>query len=298
MPYVAGSDGTQLFFSDWGDAGAPPVVFAHAWGLNAEMWRAQVPALLDAGFRCIAYDRRGHCRSDQPGHGYDLDSLAGDLAAVIGRLDLDGAVLAGHSMGAAEVVHYLARYGTGRAAGAFLSAPTTPALLRGEDNPDGMDEQAFGAARAAMRVDLGAFLTPSAARDYFAGSQEPSPALADWTLRQLMDTPLPVMLETHRTYTRADLRGELAGLRLPVLVLHGTADQSVPLALGGEPTAALIPGARLVALEGAGHGLYASEAARYNSELISFARRCLPAVTAQPSPGGNGLQPGGPAMAP
>jgi non-heme chloroperoxidase len=280
MPYTAGSDGTQIFFSDWGDAGSPPVVLAHAWGLTAEMWRAQVPALLDAGFRCVAYDRRGHGRSDQPGHGYDLDSLAGDLAAVIGHLGLDGAVLAGHSLGAAEVVHYLARYGTGRAVGAVLSAPAAPAPLRGVDNPAGMDEQAFEATRAAMRADFGTFLTPSAARDYFAGGQEASPALADWTSRQLMDTPLPVMLETYRTSACADLRGELAGLRLPVLVLHGTADRSVPLALGGEPAAALVPGARLVVFEGAGHGLYASEAARYNGELIGFARQCLAAVPA------------------
>src|ERR1700722_4969423 len=199
MPFVQTTDGTQLFTSDWGQATAPPVVFAHGWGLNGGMWSAQLPALLEAGLRCVTYDRRGSGRSDRPGCGYDLDTLADDLATVITKLDLSGALLVGHSMGAAEVVRYLTRHGRGRVAGVVLSAPTTSVLARGEDNPDGVDESLFEAARTAMVGDIGAFLAATPASDYFGEAYDVSPALAEWTRRQLIDTPLPVLLETQRT---------------------------------------------------------------------------------------------------
>src|SRR5262249_50705667 len=138
MPFVRTQDGTQLFFSDWGHPAGPLVVFAHAWGLSGDMWNAQLPALLEAGVRCVTYDRRGHGRSARPRNGYDLDSLADDLAVLLSHLDASGAVLVGHSLGAAEVVRYLSRHGSGRAAGAVLSAPTMPVLLRGPGNPGGV----------------------------------------------------------------------------------------------------------------------------------------------------------------
>jgi non-heme chloroperoxidase len=274
MPFVQTTDGTQLFTSDWGQPTAPPVVFAHGWGLNGGMWSAQLPALLEAGLRCVTYDRRGSGRSDRPGHGYDLDTLADDLATVVSSLELSDALLVGHSMGAAEVVRYLSRHGTGRVAGVVLSAPTTPVLLRGADNPNGVDESQFEAARTAMLADIGTFLAATSASDYFGDKYEVSPALAAWTSRQIIDTPLPVLLETQRTSSRADVRQDLAGLGLPVLVIQGSADRSSPLELTGRPTAALLPGCRLVVVDGAGHGLYTSAAARYNAELIDFARSC------------------------
>jgi non-heme chloroperoxidase len=278
MPFVETPDGTRLHVSDWGEITAPPLVFAHAWGLNGDMWNAQLPDLLDAGLRCITYDRRGHARSDRPRRGYDLDTLANDLAAILGHLDLSAVLLVGHSMGAAEVVRYLARHGTGRAAGVVLSAPTTPVLLRSADNPDGVDESLFEAGRAAMRDDIGGFVDAGPANAYFGTCREVSPVLRDWTRRQIVDTPLPVLLETQRTFSRADLRGELAGLDLPALVIQGSADRSTPLELTGRRTAALVPGSRLVVIDGAGHGLYTSAAARYNAELIGFARSCLAAA--------------------
>jgi len=272
MPYVRTQDGTQLFFSDWGHPASPLVVFAHAWGLSGDMWNAQLPALLEAGLRCVTYDRRGHGRSDRPRNGYDLDSLADDLAVLLSHLDASGAVLVGHSLGAAEVVRYLSRHGSGRAAGAVLSAPTMPVLLRGPGNPGGVDESLFQASRTAMCADIGAFVAATSASDYFGAGHQTSAGLADWTRRQIIGTPLPVLLETHRAFSRADLRSELSELRLPALVIHGSADRSTPLELTGQRTAALIPGCRLTVFNGAGHGVYASEAARYNAELITFAR--------------------------
>ncbi|GAA1667034.1 alpha/beta hydrolase [Fodinicola feengrottensis] len=276
MPFVTAEDGTPIFFCDWGSAAAPPVVLVHAWALNSDMWSAQVPDLTAAGFRCVTYDRRGHGRSDRPGSGYDLDTLADDLAAVLDCLDVSDALLVGHSMGAAEIIRYLTRHGTSRAAGVVLSAPMAPFLLRTKDNPGGIEESSFESARQAMRDDIGAFVDAAPWSDYFGASLEVSPALADWTRRQIVDTPLQILLETQRAFTRADLRQELAQFTLPTLVIQGSADRSAAIELTGERAAALVPGSRLVVMNGAGHGLYASGAGRYDSELIAFARDCLP----------------------
>jgi len=104
MPFATAADGTQLHFTDWGDPDAQPLLLVHGFGVSQTMWNNQVPAFLDAGLRCVTFDRRGHGRSDVPGRGYDLDTLAADIAAVAGHLDLRGAVLVGHSLGGAEAV--------------------------------------------------------------------------------------------------------------------------------------------------------------------------------------------------
>lgn len=270
MPFLTTTDGTQLFVSDWGPADRPPVVFAHAWGLTGDMWSLQVPDLVDAGFRCVTYDRRGHGRSDRSRGGYDLDTLADDLAAVIDTLDLEQAVLVGHSMGAQEVVRYLARHGTGRAIGVVLSAPATPVLQQGPDHPDGVPEAAFEAQREAIRRDIGAFIDATSLQDYF-GMAQVSQHLGAWTRRQIVSTPLQVLLETHRTYTESDLRASLAALDLPALVIQGSIDKSAPIEVTGRPTAALLPNGRLVTIDDAGHGVYASRAKIYNQELARFA---------------------------
>jgi pimeloyl-ACP methyl ester carboxylesterase len=270
MPYVETAGGIRLFYSDWGHTGDPAVVFVHAWGLHGGMWHYQVPAFLAAGRRCVLLDRRGHGRSDLPGYGYDLDTLADDLAHTLERLDLAEVVLVGHSMGAAEVVRYLTRHGRQRVLGVVLSAPTTPYLLRTDDNPDGIDEAAFEANRQALRTDVGATIGQTTSSDYFGPGYPLSEALADWTRRQIIDTPLPVLLATQEAFTTADLRAELAGLTVPVLVIHGSADRSAPIDQTGRRTSQAVPGARLVVIDGAGHGMYMSAAHRYNTELLMF----------------------------
>jgi pimeloyl-ACP methyl ester carboxylesterase len=234
------------------------------------MWSFQVPDLVDAGFRCVTFDRRGHGRSDQARSGYELDTLADDLGAVIDGLDLHGVILVGHSMGAQEVIHYLARHGTRRAAGVVLSAPATPILRQGPTHPNGIPEAAFEAQRTAIRRDLGTFVDATSGADYF-GAVEVSRHLDAWTRRTIVETPLYVLLETHRTYTRADLRDSLASIAIPALVIQGAADKSAPLEITGRPTAALLRNNPLVMIDNAGHGVYASQAARYNRELVRFA---------------------------
>jgi non-heme chloroperoxidase len=278
MPFLTTSDGSDLFFSDWGDPGGRPVVFAHAWALSGDMWHQQIPDLVEAGLRCVVYDRRGHGRSDRPGRGYDIDTLAADLAALVNHLDLTDAVLVGHSMGASEVVRYVTNSGTDRVAGIVLCAPTLPGLLRTEDNPDGIDRAVFEEDQRAMRDDIGAwmdrFTHDQFNAEYFGAAKPMSDDLGAWTRRQIVETPLIAALASRRSAVEANFRPELRRLGLPTLIIHGDADTSAPLELTGRPTAALIPGSRLVVIEGVGHGLYASAAARCNGELLDFIAAC------------------------
>jgi non-heme chloroperoxidase len=271
MPILTTPDGCDLFFSDWGERGGRPVVLVHAWGLSSDMWDHQLPDLVEAGRRGVVYDRRGHGRSDRPGGGYDLDTLADDLAAVLDHLDLTNVVLVGHSMGACEVVRYITRHGSTRVTGLVLSAPTLPALLRTEDNPNGVDASDWAAQWAAMRNDIGKWIAEGwTNEDYFGPAMPMSEDLWTLTRHQIESTPLVVLLACQKGFVEADFRAELGGLDLPTLVIQGDADTSAPLELTGRPTAAIVRDSRLVVIEGAGHGLYASAAALYNRELLDF----------------------------
>ncbi len=151
MSYIESGDGNRLFYKDWGSG--KPVVFVAGWSVGSDMWEYQLAPLAKQGLRCIAYDRRGHGRSDQPGRGYDFDTLADDLSAVLERLDLRDVTLVGHSMGCGEIVRYLSRHGSSRVKRIALLGPTMPFLLKTADNPDGIEPAAFEAARAAMLQD-------------------------------------------------------------------------------------------------------------------------------------------------
>jgi pimeloyl-ACP methyl ester carboxylesterase len=269
MPFIETSDGTALFVTDWGSG--PPLVFVHAWGLRSDAWDYQIPALTAAGLRCVVYDRRGHGRSDRPGSGYDLDTMADDLAAVIDHFDLTGVTLVTHSMGAKEAIRYLTRHGDARVDRLVLMAPTTPLLRASADNPEGLDAALVDANYAAVATDVTKWCADfEAAGPYFGNSAGGSPGLVDWTMRMIIDTPLQVLLQTLRTNTDADMRRELGNVRRPVLILHGDRDASAPLEITGRRTAALLRDARLIVYPGAGHGLYASDHARVNADIVNF----------------------------
>jgi non-heme chloroperoxidase len=276
MPFASAADGTQLHFTDWGEPDDRPVLLVHGFGSGQAMWSSQIPGLVDAGLRCITFDRRGHGRSDVPGRGYDLDTLAGDIAAVAGHLNLGDAVLAGHSLGAAEAIRYLTAHADGRIAGLVLSAPTAPALRRGPGNPGGIAPDVFRLARQAMRDDPGAAIQSVSTEDFLGPGHTVSALQSDATRRQFVDLPLQVLLATFDTNSAADLRADLAVIDVPTLIIQGDADKNNPLELTGRRVAELIPRATLVILDGAGHGLYRSKAGRYTTEIVSFART-LPA---------------------
>jgi pimeloyl-ACP methyl ester carboxylesterase len=268
MPFINTAEQVSLFYTDY--PGGRPVVFAHAWGLNGDMWSYQLPELMAAGFRCITYDRRGHGRSDRPATGYDIDTLADDLATVIERLDLSDITLIGHSMGTAEVVRYLTRHGAGRVARLVLSGTVTPMLLQTADNPDGIAEDAAAQSLAVMLRDIGDWMEMSGKAEYFVGEHRVSQQLSDWTMNTIAAVPLPILTQTSDAFMHADFRSELTTLTVPTLVVHGSADTSMPIDLTARKTAALIPDCRFITIDGAGHGLYLSESRRYNAALLEF----------------------------
>lgn len=270
MPIFTARDQTPLHYDDWG-TGAP-VVLVHGWTLCNEMWDYQLPALTQQGLRCVAPDRRGHGRSSRPGAGYDLDTLADDLAALLEHLDLRGVTLVSHSMGGAEVARYLARHGAARVARNVLISPSTPYLRRADDNPHGLDPALFDQLADALRSDRAAWFAANAPGFFGVGLPDcpASAATIDWGVRLCLATPLKIQLDTLRTYSETDSRPDLAAISTPTVVIHGDADHSAVLELTGRPTAALIRGARLEVYHGAPHGLFITHKDRLNRDLLGI----------------------------
>ena len=263
MPYLRTNDDVSIFYRDWGRG--QPVVFCAAWALSSVAWQYQMMSVLDGGFRALAYDRRGHGRSDDPGRGYDYDRLADDLATLLDRLDLREVTLVAHSMGSGEAVRYLTRHGSDRIARLLLLAPTTPYLLQTRDNPQGVPEQFFAERRDEWRRDFGQWILDN--EDPYFGAGSVSPLLRDWTKADMIATTLQAAIEFQDAATHTDFRAELSRIDVPTLVIQGDADASAPLPITGARTAELIPGAQLVVYEGAPHGLYLTHRDRLNADL-------------------------------
>lgn len=260
--------GVRLFHRDWGEG--PPVVFIASWSLPSDSWAYQMLALAEAGCRCVAYDRRGHGQSDDPGRGFDFDTLADDLAAVMEALDLRDATLVGFSMGGGEIVRYLTRHGAGRVARIVLIGSTTPMLVRAADNPGGIDPAVFEAfRRESLMRDFPGWIDDNMVP--FVTPDTP-PGLRNWVKEMALRSSAMALLGCHRAIASADFRAELRAVAVPTLVVHGEHDETCPLELTGKPTAALVPGARLALYEGAPHGLFLTHRDRLNADLLAFVR--------------------------
>lgn len=257
ISYIETSDGASLFYNDWG-AGRP-VVFSHAWGLNADIWEYQLTELTDQGLRCIAYDRRGHGRSSDPGRGYDYDTLSDDLAAIIERLDLADVTLVGFSMGSGEVARYLSRHGSSRIARIVLVGAMAP-------KPDG---GLFPGFIPGLKKDRPAFLAGGV--PLFIGSDTTvSPAMSQWVLAQFLRASPKAMIECMRAISASDLRADFGAIKLPTLMIHGGNDQVSPLDKTGKLTAAAIPGCELRVYENAPHGLVITHRDRLTKDMLAF----------------------------
>lgn len=260
---VTTSDGVRLHIKDWG-SGAP-ILFIHAWSMSSDFWEYQMYPLSMRGFRCVAYDRRGCGRSEDSG-GYDLDMLSDDLACVIDQLDLRDVTLVGHSLGGNEVVRYLARHGSAQVKRAVLVAGGTPPLLKRDDNPDGIDPAFFAAARAAYAANRAKWLEDNSGPFFVPDT---SPGIINWTRTMMMQSSFRAAAETQRTFAGTDLRPDLQKIDIPVMIIHGTADASIPIAFGRR-TQKYLRDWRMIEYEGAPHGLPVTHAERLTRDIAEF----------------------------
>ncbi|HEY2659972.1 MAG TPA: alpha/beta hydrolase [Caulobacteraceae bacterium] len=260
-------DGVELFYRDWGQNGDTPLVFLAGWGLNTDIWGALMQGLVENGRRCIAYDRRGHGKSSDPGGDYSFDRLADDLAAVLEGLDLTGVTLVGHSMGAGEIVRCLSRHGSDRVAKVVMVGAALPCLGWREDNPTGAPPEMLAQMRSVFMTDFPGWMAANA-RPFVA--PETSEATIDWVKAMMTQASFQALIETNRSLTAEDFRGELARLDLPVLMLHGDADASANLETSGRATERLLPQGRLEVYPGGPHGLMLTHKDRMRADIAAF----------------------------
>jgi len=261
----------ELYYEDHGTG--RPVVLIHGWPLSGKSWEAQVPALVEAGHRVVTYDRRGFGESSKPFEGYDYDTFAADLDALLTHLDLTDVTLVGFSMGGGEVVRYVSRYGTDRIHSAVLAAAVPPYLYKSDDNPDGgLDDATIESFQAGVTGDRFAFLEDFTENFFAAGDKGDLVSSAQKAFaRQIANVASPKgTLDCITAFGRTDFRGDVAKMTVPTLVIHGDSDGVVPFEVSGKRSAELIEGAELVVIEGGPHGINASHPQEFNTALVQF----------------------------
>lgn len=272
MPFVATDDDCDIFVKELGDG--PPVVLIHGWPLSADSWEDVGHAIAEAGFRVIAYDRRGFGRSEQTWDGYDYDNFADDLDAVIDQCEADGAAIVGFSMGGGEVARYLSRHGSSKVTRAALIASVVPFLLKTDDNPDGAPQEMFDGMIEKITEDRAGFMQDFAKNFFGVGmfSHPVSQGVLDWFFQMAMQAGLKATLDCVRAFSSTDFRADCAAFDVPTLILHGTGDAIVPIDISARKAVQLIPQAELIEYSGGPHGLLATHKDEVARDLISFLR--------------------------
>ncbi|MNV32040.1 Arylesterase [compost metagenome] len=270
MAFIEAKDGTQLHVKDMGNG--RPVVLIHGWPLTGDMFEYQTLALLEAGYRVVTYDRRGFGQSGHPATGYDYDTFADDLASVLEELNLQDVALVGFSMGGGEIARYLSRHGASRVSKAILVASVAGYLLKDQSNPDGVDVSVFEDMKSQIRKDRFAFLQDFAKTFYGVGwvTSPVSDGILDWSFTLGIMASPKATIDCVDAFGKTDFRGDLSAFTIPTLVIHGTADKTVPIDPSSRTAAAAIPGAQLIEYEGEPHGLFATAPDRLNKDLLDF----------------------------
>ena len=271
--YVDGPDG-QIHYRSHGEG--PPLLLVHQAPWASIQYRHALPRIAAAGFRAIAYDRRGFGRSDQPWSGYDYDTFADDLADVMKETGADkDATIVGFSMGGGEVARYMARHEGRGVIGAALIGSVVPYMLQTPDNPDGVPQSVFDQMAEGMKADRPAFF-----RDFFkaffgvgALTSPVSEARLDWAWRLAMQAGRKPTLGCAEAFASTDFRPDLPAFRVPTLIVHGTGDQIVPIDVSARAAAKGIAGAQLVEYDDAPHGLFATHGERLTKDLLTFLGR-------------------------
>lgn len=266
------TEAVNLYFEDYGSG--QPVILIHGWPLSHRMWEPQVRPLIDAGYRCIAYDRRGFGDSDKPWHGHDYDTLAGDLRALLTGLDLQNAVLVGFSMGGGEVARYFGRYGADRVVKAMLISAVTPYMLKTSDNPDGVEKSVFEEMKQGVKEDR-LKLLDDFSKQFVNWGMLDHPISEDLLHYNKMIAAFAsprATLEDISAFAETDFRKDMEKITVPTLVVHGSEDQIVPVDVSGKRAAKMIANSQLEVIDGAPHGLYATHTEKLNKLMLDFLR--------------------------
>lgn len=272
MNYVTTLDKTKLYVKDWGTG--RPVIMLHGWPLSSDSWDDQGMAIADAGFRAIAYDRRGFGRSSQPWTGYDYNTLADDLAAVIEQTGAQDAVLAGFSMGGGEVARYMTRHAGKSVSKTVLVSSVVPFMLKTDSNPDGTAQSTFDEMTTGMKKDRAKFFA-GFFKDFYGVSLTSHPVsepLMEASRSVAMQASLKATLACAGAFATTDFRPDLASFKVPTLIIHGNDDKIVPIDAAGRAAAQGISGSTLIEYDGAPHGLFASHKDKLTKDLLDFIR--------------------------
>lgn len=275
MTTVTTKDGTSIFYKDWGGTDRQPIVFHHGWPLSSDDWDNQMLFFLSEGFRVIAFDRRGHGRSDQTDLGNDMNTYAADTADLVEALDLKSAIHIGHSTGGGVVARYAARAEAGRVAKAILIGAVTPLMLRTDANPEGTPMEVFDGFRAALVANRAQFFRDVPAGPFYGFNRpgaKASQGLIDNWWRQGMEGGAKAHYDCIEAFSETDFSEDLRTLDVPVLVMHGEDDQVVPIAASAHKAIALLRKGTLKSYPQLSHGLFATHPEIINPDLLDFIR--------------------------
>ncbi len=273
MGTVTTSDGTAIFYKDWGPRDGQPLVFHHGWPLSADDWDAQMLFFLQHGYRVIAHDRRGHGRSDQTVGGHEMDTYAADVAALTDALDLRDAVHIGHSTGGGEVTRYVARAKPGRVAKAVLVSAVPPVMVKSESNPGGTPIEVFDGFRAQLAANRAQLYVEIASGPFYGfnrpGAQASQGLIDNWW-RQGMTGAANAHYECIKAFSETDFTEDLKKIEVPVLVMHGTDDQIVPYDDAAPLTVKLLKNGTLKTYEGYPHGMLSVYPDELNAAILEW----------------------------
>ena len=275
MSTITTTDGTTIFYKDWGPKGAQPIVLHHGWPLTADEWDNQMLFLLEQGYRVIAHDRRGHGRSSQTDTGNEMDTYASDVAELVTELDLRNAIHVGHSTGGGEVAHYVARAEPGRVAKAVLIGAVPPIMVKTPSNPGGLPREVFDGFRAALAANRAQFFIDVPSGPFYGFNRSGatlSQGLIDNWWRQGMMGGAKAQYDCIKAFSETDFTGDLKVIDVPVLIMHGEDDQVVPIDDSARLAIKLVKRGTLKTYPGLPHGMAATHPALINADLLAFVR--------------------------
>lgn len=273
MSMITTRDGTDIFYKDWGDKSAPPIFFHHGWPLSADDWDNQMLFFLEQGYRVIAHDRRGHGRSSQTVRGNEMDTYAADVAELVKALDVHNAIHIGHSTGGGEVARYVARAEAGRVAKAVLLGAVTPVMVQSDKNPEGLPMGVFDDFRSALAANRSQFYIDVPTGPFYGFNRDGaklSQGLIDNWWRQGMMGGVKAQYDCIEAFSETDFTEDLQRIDVPVLVMHGTDDQVVPMADSALKAIKLLKHGVLKTYDGLPHGMASTHPDIINADLLAF----------------------------